>query len=181
MLRRIAALPRKLQYLLVFASVVILTLIFFFLPLPEHSFFWRALQNSGHGVLFGATALVIVWFSHLLLPRIRARWHYVIAFAFTAAAGATTEIIQGFIGRDADIDDFFRDCVGAWSLLLIFATVDPFLNAAQKLDVRRRAVTFWIIALVSMTGVFLPTLDWGIASLYRTAHLPILCDFDSRW
>ncbi len=181
MLRRVAESPHKIQFLYIFIALVVLTLIFFFLPLPERTFFWRAFQNSCHAPLFGLTAVVLVWFFHLVFERIRHWLHYLFALGVTAGIGMTTEIIQAFIGRDADLNDFYRDVVGAWSMLLLFALVDPFFNEEERAGVRRRATAFLMIAGVSLFGVFLPTLDWGIASLYRTAHLPVLCDFDSRW
>jgi VanZ family protein len=159
----------------VLAVFVILTM----LRLPQHTFLWREIHNTGHTILFGPLALLFLFLSFALLGRVvRANYlHYAIAFALAAAAGMAFEIYQIWAPGDADIVDWIRDLAGAFPLLVFYMVV---ARGANKVAIKKGTrITLVAFALAILFAALTPVGVWTAAYLERNASFPVIADFES--
>lgn len=98
------------------AAAVVMPLVLFTLMLgpfggvEEASLVW---DKAAHFIAFG----LILWSVGVLFRRLPRLW----AAALVLASGAAVEVIQGFVGRDADWGDLLADALGIAAALLIWA------------------------------------------------------------
>jgi VanZ family protein len=147
------------------------------------SSFWRELNNFGHVPLFGIIALSM-FATFLNLPGIRARRRttiYLLTLAAVLLLAAVSEWMQVYGPRDADLGDFVRDLAGAVCALSILATFDgklleqePWKRQRFRRMVRAAAATLLLVA-------FIPVAMWMESYRRRSARMPMLMRFDSRW
>ena len=152
--------------------------------MPNYNQLWRELTNSGHAILFGSVAVVVLMLSwQLLRGRVpRLRWHYFIAFFVTAFMGGAVEIIQIYTPRDADPYDFLMDCLGAASFLCIVAAFDKRLKRpSPAAGESRRKAGLTLAGLSFFALAFLSPGLWATAMITRDADFPTICGFDSYW
>lgn len=97
-------------------AAVVMPLVLFTLMLgpfggvEEASLVW---DKAAHFIAFG----LILWSVGVLFRRLPRLW----AAAIVLASGAAVEVIQGFVGRDADWGDLLADALGIAAALLIWA------------------------------------------------------------
>ncbi len=149
------------------AAMIVLVALALSLPIPGHSRLIGELENSGHVLLFGAAALVILrdWKAGL-----RA---YLLAGLITVVLGAATELMQWAEGGYADPLDVVRDAVGAAA----------FLGFTWTLRHRESMLKYYLIRFGSMAVViivFLPSILTGAALVLRWQTFPVIVSFGSR-
>ncbi len=151
------------------------------LKLPDGTFFWSELHNTGHTPLFAIVALCVLG---VLSGVFRKKPHagfsrYLWAFIITVTLGALYEISQIWGPGDADIVDLIRDIGGAFPAL-VFAMV---LHKGPE-AYARRIKPIWRYALVAIAALvlvvaFAPLILWGAAYYQRDRSYPTIMNFDS--
>jgi hypothetical protein len=144
------------------AVAIVLTVIFG--DLPGQGRYIAVLQDSCHTPAFAALGvLTLLW--------LRKKPDIAIAIAVVIGLtllGGATEIIQGFIGRDSELDDVARDFVGATVAASLWLTV-------RWPDRRRYLAGLLVLGLV---GLWLtPLVQCGLAYLQRARDFPVLAQF----
>lgn len=97
-------------------AAVIIPLVLFTLMLgpfgavEQASLIW---DKAAHFIAFG----LILWSVGVLFRRLPRVW----AALMVLASGAAVEVIQGFVGRDADWGDLLADALGIATALLLWA------------------------------------------------------------
>jgi len=172
-----------LKIILIVSVISIALMVLEKYKVPADTFFWRSIFDAGHIPLFGIISIAIlrllqtIWEQRFANPLI----HYVIAFCLTGLLGLTTEIIQYFTPRDADIGDIVTDGVGAVCFLGLYLTFDRrlpgsgiSLSRGQKYFIRFAVVILGLVAMI-------PTLNWIGAYIQRNNSFPEICTFESTW
>jgi len=142
------------------------------IEVPSRAAFVVALLNFGHAPLFGCAALALHWVfsrhSHCRhLP-------YGLAMLAVLVAGIVAELIQGTLGRDAEMADVITDVLGAvTSLLVRFSLQRGTGRRIRWLALGLAAIILGILAE--------PVLRIGISIGHRHASFPVLADFESIW
>lgn len=150
---------------------------------PLDTFFWRSIFDTGHIPLFGVISIALLGLSQTIWERRFSNplIHYIIALCLTGLLGLTTEIIQYFTPRDADIWDIVNDGIGAVCFLGLYLTFDRRLrNSGISLSRKRKyliRVTIIIIGIITL----LPVFDWIGAYTNRNISFPDICTFESDW
>jgi hypothetical protein len=128
-------------------------------------------MNAGHGLVFGVIAVLSErWLGASRLTR--SAWgRHLFAFGMAVVLGAGTEVLQLWIGRDADLGDLGRDALGAWAGLALVATIQ------NAVELRQRAAMA-IAAVVPTLMLAAPAIECANAYLRRSAVFPVLADFD---
>lgn len=111
------------------ALIALLLLVVIFVPVAVDTQWGRALQDFGHGPVFGCIAL-------LMLPMLSRGagtqrpmlQPYLLAFGATALLGAVVELVQIPVGRDASWTDLRSDALGAGGFLALAAAFDARLR-----------------------------------------------------
>lgn len=70
-------------------------------------------DKVAHFIAFG----LLLWSGGVLFPTVRR----LALAAGVVVIGGTTEVLQGFVGRDADLTDFFADAAGVVFTLLVWS------------------------------------------------------------
>lgn len=147
---------------------------FTFLQLPGHSLFWRALHNSGHGIIFaalGAVSLTVIH-RHLGHPILKA---LLISSGVLFLLGASIELAQYASGRGASTNDMIMDSVGILSGSCLYSAVQ-FIK--QPNSAWLRAAALLILGTVAMIWC----IRWPAAYLifaHQRPSLPVLADFEN--
>ena len=168
-----------LRALLAAACAAILAVLVF-VDLPGDLIFLEVLQNWGHAPAAGLIALVTLYLlsgrgagageSHW--PRAR---EYVLAGAIAIALGIAVEVVQGFIGRDAEVEDAVQDTLGVVATLSVHAWL-----FRARLALRPGArVTLIAAALIAMIWATAPVAECAAAYWHRARLFPVLADFRS--
>jgi VanZ family protein len=128
---------------------------------------FHGLEDLGHPLVF---ALL----SHTIATAIAA-WRGALAsgaavllLAALVGFGAFTEVLQHFTGRDASIQDFAADALGAWTGLALFYLTKTRATADRK---RRQLIVSLLVAGVLSLLPFVWTLS---AYTYRWAQRPVI-------
>jgi hypothetical protein len=161
-------LSRLLPATLAIVALAALTLLG---ALPIDRQWWRALQDSCHGPVFGAIALLVWW---ALAPfRMRTAWRVAIAFGIAATLGLATELAQIPGLRDASLGDFANDLLGALAVLAL--AVRHRLRDAGRHPAWRPALL--AVALLAFAGLSVPLARTALAYQVRDAKFPVLAQF----
>jgi hypothetical protein len=175
LLRRLGAIP-----LLGAAAAIVLTVVFG--ELPGTGKYSAVLQGGCHAPAFAALALIML----TLLARRPSRAGTALRTAIMQAIavivvmlllGAVTEILQGMLGRDEDLDDVISDGVGAGGAasLWLYATLRGIQSPAARLG--RLASLLACAALLAFWAA--PLVRCGLAYWTRDARFPVLAQFQS--
>ena len=155
------------------------------IPVPSHTFLWKAVNNFCHVPLFAGVAIVLV---HLIRQLGEPRgWsaasHYAVALAGVVVLGAGSEGIQSFTpGRYPDVSDVLLDIVGGLCALGVGATADPRLSERwRRWQVAPRKHVVRIVSGGLVLAALSPVIIWAYATWHRDHQFPILCQFSSVW
>jgi hypothetical protein len=161
------------------AVVAVLSVLVILWELPIKTQYWREFFNAGHAPLFGVVAVTILRALSLSTASSSTifRQRYILSGITSVLLGGATELIQGFIGRDAELGDLIRDAVGTVSFLIIAASLDRSTRirtagTTVKLAVRGGAVLLFLTAYISLAS-------WGLAYFHRTNAFPTLASFET--
>jgi hypothetical protein len=159
---------------LVLLATVLLIL---FGQLPGAGRWVRVLTDSAHAPASAVIAACFFsWRRAAATPR-SLMHHWIVSLALTVTLGVLIEIMQYFIGRDAELDDVIMDALGALAgtSICVLATArrgpkqtQPWLSSA--------ALT---IALLTTFVVAWPVLVMAKAYVDRDARFPVLMDADA--
>ena len=165
-----------------FGSVVVIALLaamVVFTSLPKSTEFMLVLHKTGHPLVFGVTALLVL---RLLMKfsgiASRPLWiAYLSAFAITVLLGAMTEIAQLFTHRNARVADVVSDAIGAVACLAGHAAIR---GRRQPAIARGARIALWSIAVTAALVAMAP-LMWCIAAYaVRAANFPVILHNTSR-
>lgn len=171
--------PRSLARLLLpVILVVVIALLVLVGEVPFDTKFWRLLFNYGHTPAFGIAALTTWRFMRVLRPRMSARRQYVVSGLLVWVLGVAIEIAQGFIGRDAEIEDVARNSLGIVGFLVLAAV---WRTAPETATRPARVYRLTLSALTSCLLLLpaLPVFGWLAVTATRQYQLPILVDFSN--
>jgi len=150
------------------------TIALLLLPLPgvsgrQHwSALFSELENLGHPLAFGMLAHLSFRLLRSRLPA-PARLPYVLVLLAAAVFGLASEVLQRYVGRDAEWIDVFGDVLGASFVLLLHARRE---HPGSRLPATAAAV----VVLIATAPLF-----WTVAAYaYRTAQAPLLWRADAR-
>lgn len=109
--------------------VGLLSLLFF--TVPTHTFFWKAVNNSGHVPLFMVVGMLLLHLSRLLTAKLS--WppirHYAVALGGVVVLALLTEALQALIPmRKPQVSDVMHDVLGALCGLAWALTTDHSLS-----------------------------------------------------
>jgi hypothetical protein len=148
--------------------------------LPSRTEAVAVFNNAGHAPIFGMLAWIVL---HLLSGGQSRTWrHYVMAFGITTLAGVLVEVVQSFIGRDAEGGDVLMDASGAAFALCVTAGWTTHTSHDAGHDTPPvRDIRFWsliVLAVVAAGIVAAPLIRTARAYAERRAAFPELARFD---
>lgn len=167
--------------LLIFAIFgIILTL--YKLKLPDDTYLWREIHNTGHTPLFGILSLLILGLSLLILGNriLKRHLHYLIALIVTVLIGIITELIQIYGSGDADVSDLVRDIIGVISFLGFFMVYDRKMIVFWRKCSKKRILTL-IGAFLLLVLSLIPVSLWAWVYHQRNQAFPQILGFESHW
>jgi hypothetical protein len=153
-----------------------------FVRLPQHTYLWREIQNTGHVPLFGVISLAMLALSvELLRNVVKKRFvHYVIAAGVTFCIGLITELAQIIGPRDADFWDQVRNTVGIVIFLGAYLIFDRKMREPLQGLGRRTIPLIMGVVAVLIVVVLVPVTLWVDAYAFRNEQFPVICNFSSR-
>lgn len=166
---------RLLRSRLLFAGMVACLLILVLLGrLPTDADWAVTLTNSAHGPVFGAVTLALLARRREHIRDQRSLWGNV-AFAVLLAIvlGAVVEVLQHFLGRDAELRDLGYDALGA------FAAAGFFINQKMRAlghGTTARPVAAVVCASLASGFLLLPGATSALAYVMQANRFPVLLD-----
>lgn len=154
------------------AIVAAVLAVVIFCDLPGGGRFIDVLQNSAHAPAFGLVSLLLLKASRRGESSPPVFW-YALAWIAAVSLGAMVEVVQAFVGRDADVHDVFNDAVGATCVLA----------AHRFLSLRQSASRSWrplALALASFALAAWPLTECAAAYVLRAQRFPDLLVLRSR-
>lgn len=173
-------LRRTLSAVACLLAVAGLLFVLGYLQSPSRALFWRELMNLGHVPLFAVVSLALLGLFRSV-RRGRPDWDYALALAGGLALGFTSEWIQLYGERDADLWDFLRNVAGVLSSLALAASLDPRLRPLRPWKRPGLRVFLRVLAVLLVFAALVPVLIWAEAYRQRWARMPVLYHFDSSW
>jgi hypothetical protein len=151
--------------------------------LPGNTILWAAIQDACHAPAFGvlAIALLVLLRATLSHPEHTQLTLYLLSLAASILLGITTEVIQYYIQRDAEIIDVVRDSLGAVSILGVYFAIDPRVTSWNSVSRRRGKHVLVVISLLIFLCAFISLGIALTAMIARNHEFPVVCDFDSFW
>lgn len=174
--------PRDIAPIKNIASLVVIGLLaamVVFTSLPKSTEFMLVLHKTGHPLVFGVTALLVL----RLLKKFngiasRPLWiAYLIAFAMTVLLGAMTEVAQLFTHRNARVADVISDAIGAVACLAGHAAIR---GRRQPTITRGTRLALWAIAVAAALAAMAPLMVCMAAYTVRDTKFPVILDNSSR-
>jgi hypothetical protein len=161
------------------------TLSLLFIPVPSHTFFWIAVNNSGHVPLFIVVAILLLKLSRALMERLG--WppirHYAVAISGVVVLALVTEALQSLSSiRHPQASDAVHDFLGAMCGLGLSLTYDQSMAgnwALCRTFPRNMIIRLGLALVIVMT--FLPVFEWAYAYWDRAGRFPSLLNFSSEW
>ncbi|MBN1417937.1 MAG: hypothetical protein JXP34_04130 [Planctomycetes bacterium] len=131
--------------------------------------------DLGHVPAFGLVALAALVASRRWIPAARRRpaAAALIAFASAGLLGGAIEIVQGFVGRDAELGDLLLDLAGAGICVCLFGL----LEAARI----RTRIALGSLALAIAVAALAPLAACLAGEAHARAMFPVLSSFESAW
>jgi hypothetical protein len=154
---------------------------FLFIPVPSHTFLWKAVNNFAHVPLFGLVGILLLKGSRMLFttsscPAIR---HYIVAMLGALALAGLTEGLQSLSAtRHQEVSDVVRDLVGAMCGLGLFCTYDSQMTGKWpnwRQFPLRPIIRLGVVLVIGMT--LLPVVGWTYAYWDRASRLPSILQF----
>lgn len=143
--------------------------------LPSHTEAIAVFNNAGHAPIFA----IIAWITLQLIARRRTEpsWrHYVIAFFVATLLGVLVEVVQSFIGRDAEAGDVLMDASGAAFALCVSKVWQDRATHGSARSTHVLALS--AVALLAASIVLAPLLRTAMAYRERDTAFPELARFD---
>jgi VanZ family protein len=170
-------------FVLVLLLLSVLSLLW--IPVPSHTFLWKAVNNFAHVPLFGIVAIVLLNISRMLFTALSRQpiRHYVVAIMSVLVLALLTEVLQSFSAtRHPEVSDVLHDLVGALCGLGLFFTYDPQVSGkwVQWRQFPRSAIIRMSVALI-LGLTLLPVAGWTYAYWDRAMRFPDLLQFSSYW
>lgn len=154
-----------------------------YVDLPWRSHLSGAVQDAGHVVAIGCAAVCLLVAARRFVPATPRNIlrQYLSAFAAAVAIGILVELVQQWTGRDAELEDFLRDLIGAAVFLAFAALLDPALREHPR--TQRRAIRIAVAGVATLLlACSLGELAlWSVAYLERNRRFPEIVRFDSPW
>jgi len=168
---------------LVFLILVILSLLW--IPVPSHTFLWKAVNNFAHLPLFGIVAIVLLNLSRMLFAALK--WlpirHYVVAMMAVLVLALLTEVVQSFSAtRHPEASDVVRDLIGAMCGLGLFYTYYSQVSGkwpSWRQFPLRSIICSCVVLVIGIT--LLPVVGWTYAYWDRASRFPSILQFASDW
>ena len=156
--------------------VLVAALCLLFLPLPANSLWWREVFNSGHTVLFALLSFIIYQQIKAAAYPLNTLARYFLALFAGISLAVLTELLQGFVQRDASLADLYSDVFGLLAGLCLIAAYE--LKKKQS----RKKILVLLAAGVGflLTGV-LPLLQLSWSYVERQQAFPVIADFGADW
>lgn len=156
-----------------------------FIPVPTHTFFWKAVNNSGHVPLFMMVGMLLLNLSRLLTEKLS--WppirHYAVALIGVIVLALLTEALQSLMPmREPQVSDVIHDVLGAMCALGWSVTTDHSLSgkwSRWRTFPRRMLIACGVALVMAMT--FLPVFEWAYAYWDRGNRFPSILQFSSNW
>jgi hypothetical protein len=156
--------PLALRPLPAFASIAALTAIVLFVDLPFTGLWAVVISDSAHGPVCAGIAGIVF---HLINRPVTQRWW--MAIAATTLLGIVIELVQGIIGRDAEVVDVMTDVLGALAgtgLCVAFARDSSLALIRAGVVSMLVAIALLAVPVVSMIGAYVT----------RSERFPVLMD-----
>ena len=162
----------------VFRGILLIVVLgMLFAPVSTESLWSSELLNSGHTILF----VFVVFVIHPLVkmkvrkPNVLSVYFYVLALGFLL--GVFIEILQTMVGREASLNDLYRNFFGLMAGIFLHAAFSIF-------DIYRKRLVAVFLVLCGVLFIYL-----GMAQLIRLSWhyieradaFPVIADIDSRW
>jgi hypothetical protein len=160
----------------------LLTLTFW--RLPGQTLLWRELQNTGHFLLSGLLAVLVL--CSLRAAFAAAREHplhsYLAAGSISLLCGIAVECVQLFSGRDADAVDVIRDVAGILVALGLCAGFDPWPGWLRQAPWRipLRYLLPGLAAVLALASSY-PLVSLAWAYHQRAQAFPVIFDPAANW
>ena len=155
---------------LLLAAAIVLTVIFG--DLPGEGKYVGVLQDGCHAPAFAALALIA-----LTLFRPRRLGPTIGVVVGLTVVGAATEIVQGFVGRDGELDDVVSDFVGAGGMASLWLYVMWRGRTDRGTTLGRATAVLACLALAAYWTT--PLVRCGLGYWARDARFPVLAEFES--
>jgi hypothetical protein len=167
---------RIIKITLLLLGILAIFIIIATLRLPNDTYLWREIHNTGHTPLFGFLSLLILGLLFVFWEeRVKHRLtFYIVAFIITIALGLGLEIYQIPGPGDADIFDFIRDVAGASSFLLFFMAIDHAYLTLRERNWKIRRILISVTALLILAAAFTPLVLWSAAYIERNHKFPVI-------
>jgi hypothetical protein len=163
------------------SAAIVLAVIF--VQLRGTSLLWQEVQNTGHTLLFGAFALLILCVLRQLFASVRDRppLGYPVAAMTSLAVGIAIELVQWVMQRDASVSDVVRDLAGIVAALGFYFPFDPRLATLWTRRARGlRVAPFVLAACLLLVGLY-PLTNLALAYQARQQAFPVIMDFTANW
>jgi hypothetical protein len=155
-----APLPR--YRVLLAAGALFLVTMLAHIKIEVNCAFWDPFMDAAHVPIFGCLMWLLYATNPAGLASRAANYRFSIFVALVAAAAV--EILQSFIGRSGNVDDWFKGALGIGLAALILGGWRCTGAAA---------------AVIALGVVLTPTVHAARAMLWRAVHFPLLADFES--
>jgi hypothetical protein len=167
-----AARPKLLLFILIATVLLIL-----FGQLPGAGRWVTVLTDSAHAPASAVIAACVFGWRRATVARRSLLHHWLVCVTLTVMLGVLIEIVQHFIGRDAELDDVIMDALGAiaGTSFGVFATARCEPKQAQPWLSTVALTT----ALLTTVVVAWPVLVMAKAYVDRDARFPLLMDADA--
>jgi VanZ family protein len=156
-----------------------------FIPMPSHTFLWKAVNNFAHVPLFGIVAIVLLVLSRMVFVGVSETSirHYVLAIMGTLALALLTEALQSFtVTRQPQMSDVVHDLIGALCGLGLFMTYDQQVPGAwDQWRSFPRCIIIHLCVLVVLGISLIPVIGWTYAYWDRASRFPSILEFSSDW
>jgi hypothetical protein len=152
------------------AFFALLILAMTFITLPGHTILADELQNSGHTLVFGVSALISLRLLRTAtwIKRCRAGYQYLAVFVLCLVAGIAVELLQSVTG-------------GIIAFLGFYALIDKEITASLKGN-KRQVLTSAALISVLVLGLALYPLSRLVYFYYeRHEAFPVIIDFSAAW
>lgn len=160
--------PFRLLALLLAAGLVAFVLVG---RIPSNARWALILGNSAHGPVFAVVAAVILGlrgaFARCGLKQC------LTAFVLALGLGVAVEIVQSFIGRDAELKDVVTDALGAAAGIFIFVAYAELRRTPRS---KPRIVYALLAFSIATLVVAAPLLQAGAAYIAKDIRFPTLVD-----
>jgi len=135
-------------------------------------------SNAGHGPAFMIVTLALLSLLARRSTQSLPLWlEYLLAIAAAVLLGAFVELVQHFIGRDAEWSDLWRDALGSFAGAGAFLAFDGRISHSAQRSVLRRAGV--LTALTACALMAAPLVVTASAYVQRDHGFPTLADFSS--